>query len=73
VPETVATLRERTTAQAADETSHAERDTYAYKLGLAERAQIFEPIERAYGLMLEQALIALRWCLQLTRARCARS
>ena len=64
VPETVATLRRIfPAAQAADETEvYAERDTYARaSSGYAvEHAQIFDPIERAYALMLElSALIAL--------------
>ena len=64
VPETVATLRRIfPAAQAADETEvYAERDTYARASSgyAAEHARIFDPIERAYGLMLElSALIAL--------------
>jgi phosphoenolpyruvate carboxylase len=64
VPDTVATLRRIFPAsQAADETEiYAERDTYARaSSGYAvEHTQIFDPIERAYGLMLElSALIAL--------------
>jgi hypothetical protein len=50
-------------AEAADETEvYAERDTYARKSSgyAAEHAQIFDPIERAYELILElSALIAL--------------
>ena len=49
--------------QAADETEvYAERDTYARASSgyAAEHARIFDPIERAYALMLElSALIAL--------------
>jgi phosphoenolpyruvate carboxylase len=64
VPDTVATLRRIfPAAVAADETEvYAERDTYARaSSGYAvEHAQIFDPIERAYELMLElSALIAL--------------
>jgi phosphoenolpyruvate carboxylase len=64
VPETVATLRRIfPAAQAADETEvYAERDTYARASSgyAAEHARIFDPIERAYALMLElSALIAL--------------
>jgi phosphoenolpyruvate carboxylase len=64
VPDTVATLRRIfPAAEAADETEvYAERDTYARASSgyAAEHAQIFDPIERAYELMLElSALIAL--------------
>jgi phosphoenolpyruvate carboxylase len=64
VPDTVATLRRIfPAAEAADETEvYAERDTYARKSSgyAAEHAQIFDPIERAYALILElSALIAL--------------
>ena len=65
VPETVETLRRIFPAVAPSDDSeiYAERDTYvqAGPLGYAnEHARIFEPIERAYGLILEiGALIAL--------------
>jgi len=64
VPDTVATLRRIfPAAQAADETEvYAERDTYARASSgyAAEHARIFDPIERAYALILElSALIAL--------------
>lgn len=65
VPETVATLRQIfPAAPPVDDTEvYAERDTYA-RTGpsgyAAEHAQIFDPIERAYALILElSALIAL--------------
>ena len=65
VPDTVAALRRIFPAsQAKDEAEvYAEPDTYARAgSGYAEEhARIFDPIERAYGLMLEfSALIALR-------------
>jgi phosphoenolpyruvate carboxylase len=64
VPETVETLRRIFPAAApVDDTEiYAERDTYARTTSgyAAEHERIFDPIERAYGLILElSALIAL--------------
>jgi phosphoenolpyruvate carboxylase len=65
VPETVAALRKIfPAAMPADDTEvYAERDTYVRTAPsgyAAEHAQIFEPVERAYRLILElSALIAL--------------
>jgi phosphoenolpyruvate carboxylase len=65
VPETIETLRKIFPAAApVDDTEvYAERDTYVRSATsgyAAEHAQIFDPIERAYGLVLElSALIAL--------------